>query len=118
MKVIKYLSLIALTVTTIFLTGCSDSPNAVAEKWANAIVDGDVSRANKYSVSNSAEANGILILMFQGMDSNEKAEQIKQMKTALKKTAEIDGNDAIISNGDFEFKLRKVDGNWKVVVDK
>lgn len=109
----------ALAITTIFLTGCSDSPNAVAEKWTDAIIDGDISRANKYSAgSDSTMMNTFTIEMFKSMDSKEKAEKIKQIKAALKNEAEIDGDEAIISDGEIEIELQKIDGDWKVVSDK
>ena len=63
----KKLSVMLLALTGLFIfTGCSDSPKDVVVKWTEAIVNGDIKKANEYSTENTHALNGMIIGIVNG----------------------------------------------------
>ena len=69
----KKLSSMLLALAGLFiLAGCSDSPRYVTVKWAKAIVDGDVKKANEYTTEKTRPINGIMVGVLSADDENGK----------------------------------------------
>jgi len=111
----------------LLLMGCSDSPQKVAKNWLQAIANGDVSEANKYSTENTHALNSLFVTMLKKAEDNDKdqfKDKDEKIKEGLKKfddaRVEIDGDTARIYNDDEDkpMILKKVDGDWKVDVQK
>ena len=101
----------------LILTGCSDSPTDVAKKWHSALRDGDVNTANKYSTARVAALNGFVVAALKDTKSEEK---IKEFNATEFEGEEIKGDTAkVFVKGDKKpITLVKVDGDWKVDVEK
>ena len=114
--------MLMFVVFGLMLVGCSDSPKTVAKKWMQAIEKGDVAEANKYSTERTHVLNGFVASMVneaKGKDTK------KDFKEGLEKLddarVEIDGDRAKIYTSDDDdnpMTLKKVDGDWKVDVEK
>ena len=121
----KKLSVMLLALAGLFIfTGCSDSPKDVVVKWTEAIVNGDIKKANEYSTENTHALNGMIIGIVNG-----KSEDAKKTKAELEASIEklknakeeIDGDTAKVFMEDDKDKpavLKKVDGKWKVDAQK
>lgn len=111
----------ALTGMLVF-TGCSDSPRDVAVKWGNAVLEGDLKKANEYSTKESEPLNALII----GMCSQEKKNGKSEISDTIRKwetgKEEINGDTARVygdKGPDKEsINLKKVDGKWKVSAKK
>lgn len=116
----KLFALLVAAAGMFLLTGCSDSPKDVAGKWVSAIVEGDAETANKYSTDNVKLINAILIDTVKKNDK--KSQNIKDAQAKLKNAKEeINGDTAkviIDDNKNNTITLKKVDGDWKVNVEK
>ena len=106
----------------LFLTGCSDSPKDVAVKWGKALVAGDLKTANKYSTEKTRPMNAMVIGMMSGGGEEAKAEFNADIKKWESGKEEINGDSATVFGKDPKEKdavtLKKVDGSWKVDVQK
>ena len=121
----KKLSVMLLALAGLFIfTGCSDSPKDVVVKWTEAIVNGDIKKANEYSTENTHALNGMIIGIVNGKSEDAKKTKaeleasIEKLKNAKK---EIDGDTAKVFMEDDKDKpavLKKVDGKWKVDAQK
>lgn len=121
----RKLSVLLLALAGLFvLTGCSDSPKDVAVKYSEALLDGNIKKANEYSTEKTHAMNGMVISMLSS-DSEDakktKAEFKANLSLIKKAKEEIDGDTAkLIIEGE-EGKpmiLKKVDGKWKVDAQK
>ena len=115
----------------LLVIGCSDPPETVAKKWGKAIIEGDLKEANKYSTEKTSSANAIYISWL--IDSKQIAEKKNDYTEYLKAKealefkdarVEIDGDVAKIYTKDDKWKLysdtklKKVNGDWKVDIEK
>ena len=118
----KKLSLLLMSlIAMVIFAGCGDSPKDVAIKWGNAIADGDVKTANKYSTEQTQSLN---VLIAAGLSADKDSKDVQEFKDNIKKLKsakeEINGDTAkVIVEGDSDgIPLKKVDGQWKVDVQK
>ena len=115
----KFLMLAAVFAGMFILTGCSDSPKDVAEKWVTALIDGDVEEANKYSTSDAKVLNAMFVSAME-KDEDQKKEMEKALDAIDDAEEKIDGDTAklVFKDGEGNIDLKKVDGEWKVNVEK
>lgn len=114
-----FLALIA-SLGLLFAAGCGGNPTTpedVAKCYVEALLDGDVKKADKLSTERTAKVNG----MFSSMIKQQKEQNPDQFKDAGKiKSVDVDGDKATVyfegDNG--SLTLVKVDGAWKVDVKK
>lgn len=108
MKIKTTLSLLAILSATIIFTGCTKSPEEVVEKWAEAILDGDIEEANEYSTRNMKDTNKNFIEIV------EEPKYTDRYKFSLIITLSvdpiIDGNEAFLPG----VYLKKRNGEWKI----
>ena len=120
----KKLSAMLLALAGLFiLAGCSDSPRDVTVKWAKAIVDGDVKKANEYTTEKTRPINGLMVGVLSADDENgkkAKAEFEANIDKLKKAKEEINGDEAKVTvEGESKpITLKKVDGKWKVDAQK
>lgn len=118
MKHKKTLLALVASLGFLFAAGCGgNAPEDVAKDYLDALVAGDVKKANSLSTERTAAANGLLISMIE--------QQKKQNPDAVKeigkvKEVKIDGDKAkVYFEGDGNaLDLVKVDGEWKADVRK
>ncbi len=118
-KHIKKFSAIIASLSVLFVAGCGDSPEDVAQKYIDALVKGDLAAMNEVSTAKTAQLNGFLIA---AMENDPKKEQKKkELEAELSNISkvEINGDSADVYFGDGKpITLKKVDGEWKVDVKK
>lgn len=110
----------------LLLAGCGDSPKDVAKKYMQALEKGDVTEANKYSTERTQALNGLIVPMLnqakkEAGDKDTKNEFKESLEKIDDARTEIDGDNAklYLSDDDKEpITLKKVDGDWKVDVEK
>ena len=109
----------------LLVIGCSNSPETVAKKWGQAIVEGDLKEANKYSTEKTSATNGIYISWLiagkqMAEEKNDYTDYLKLKEQLEFKDArvEIDGDVAQLYSGNEKLKLKKVNGDWKVDMEK
>ena len=114
----------------LLVIGCSNSPETVAKKWGKAIIEGDLKEANKYSTEKTSAANAFYISWLS--TSKQKAEEKNDYTEYLKVKEELEYKDARVEiDGDVAkiytknegksysiMKLKKVNGDWKVDIEK
>ena len=114
----------------LLVIGCSDPPETVAKKWGKAIIEGDLKEANKYSTEKTSAANAFYISWLSA--SKQKAEEKNDYTEYLKVKEELEYKDARVEiDGDVAkiytknegkshsiMKLKKVNGDWKVDIEK
>lgn len=110
------------------LVGCSDSPKSVAKKYMQALEKGDVTEANKYSTERTHALNGMVVGMLNVADKKDGAKSNKELEKSFKEgveklddaRVEINGDSAKLYTDDDEkpMTFKKVDGDWKVDVEK
>lgn len=121
----RWVSLVFMFVVFgLLLVGCGNSPKDAAKKWMQAIEKGDLTEANKYSTEKTHLLNGMIVSMMDKAGKEGKKSD-KDFKEGLKKIdearVEIDGDVAKIYSSDDDSNpmiLKKVDGDWKVDVQK
>ena len=115
----KFLTIMLAAFGLLLLAGCSDSPKDVTKNWMQALVDGDVEKANEYSTSNVHLVNAILVESLKG-EADKKAEAKKSLEKIDSAREEIDGDTAkvFVEGDDDPITLKKVDGEWKVDIKK
>ena len=115
----KFLMMLVAFAGLFILSGCKDSPKEVVQKWSQALIDGNLDEANKYSTAKVQVLNPIIIA---GMkeDAKDKAEFEKNIKELDNATETIKGDTAEVKvkGDDDPITLKKVDGEWKVDVEK
>lgn len=118
----KFLVMLLALAGVFVFTGCDDSPQDVVAIWATAIVDGDLDTANEYSTERTHVLNALMVGMMSG---KEESDEVKNFKENVEKIAdakvEINGDVAkvyINEDDDNPVVLKKVDGEWKVDVQK
>ena len=115
----KIFFMLAVLTGMFILTGCSDSPKAVAVKYFKALEAGDFETARQYSV---APIDPNAETKFKELPEEDKAKIKAEMKKVVDKLEndfekeEIDGDTAkIYVKGDKNpLPLKKVDGKWKM----
>ena len=121
----RWVSLVFMFVVFgLLLVECGNSPKDAAKKWMQAIEKGDLTEANKYSTEKTHLLNGMIVSMMDKAGKEGKKSD-KDFKEGLKKIdearVEIDGDVAKIYSSDDDsnpMTLKKVDGDWKVDVQK
>ncbi len=115
MKIKTLLMAVFALTAILFTAGCSDSPTDVVEKWRDAIVDGDVNKANEYSTENVHVLNSFMVKAIK-----KDADDSKEFKEAKFVKEEINGDAAKVFSDkrNNAIDLKKVDGKWKVDVKK
>jgi len=109
------IALIAVIGLSMIACGSSDSPTSVVKKLHTAIEKGDSKAIGQLMTPEAAQ---MTIMM------GEKAKGIIVSYGGISKTEEtINGNDAYVEvtykNGETsDFELVKIDGKWKVTIDK
>lgn len=109
-----------LAILSLFImTGCGGgSPKKVAEKWLNAMMNGDVKAANAVSTAKTHEFNARAIE--RSKEDSESLEKIKKSKITYEE--KIDGDKAIVTvtsdaeKEEMTITLVKQDGKWLVDV--
>ena len=126
----KKLSLFLMTLAAVFVfAACGSkaakdpSPKDVAVQWFQALLDGDLKTANELSTEQTKAFNGLMASAMQANDKEDKEaddDDPKAMLEQLKKAEEkIEGDTAtLIVDGKEGFTLKKVDGKWKVDLQK
>jgi len=105
----------------ILIYSCSGggSPSQVADKFLNALQDGDFETAKKYSTEKSQDFLGDLAEMYKSMEVMDLDHETKDITVT---NESIDGDKSIVSyteDGDsMEITLVKENGSWKVAFDK
>ena len=110
--------MLMFVVFGMLLMGCSNSPKTAAKKWMQAIENGNLEDANKYSTARTHTLNGLIVSMGAGSGDEDIEKTLKAIDDAR---VEIDGDSAKIYTSDDDKKpitLKKVDGDWKVDVEK
>lgn len=115
----------------LLVIGCSNPPETVAKKWGQAIIEGNLKEANKYSTEKTSAANAFYIswLSASKQEAEEKNDYTKYLKVKEElefkdARVEIDGDVAKIYSKDEKgrpysnMKLKKVNGDWKVDIKK
>lgn len=116
-----------LTVCTLALTftscggGGSKSPEEVTETFVKAIGKEDFATAKEHSTEKTQKLLGMMESMMEKMGGEKKMNkgEFKEIKKSEK-----DGKEASVTyccnkeGEDEEMKLKKVDGRWKVHIDK
>ena len=114
----------------LLVIGCSNPPETVAKKWGQAIIEGDLKEANKYSTEKTSAANAFYISWLSA--SKQEAEEMNDYTKYLKVKEELEFKDARVEiDGDVakiyskdekgehsNMKLKKVNGDWKVDIKK
>lgn len=113
MKIKTTLSLLAILSATIIFTGCTKSPNEVVEKWAEAILDGNIKEANEYSTKNMKDTNKNFIEIVENPIYTDRYKLY--LIITLSVDPIIDGNEAFLPG----IQLKKINDEWKIEsVDK
>ena len=109
----------------LLFVGCADSPKDVTKKYMQALEKGDVTEANKYSTERTQALNGLVVSMMNQANKEADKDSKSEFKENLKKIdnarTEIDGDNAKVYFSDDDkdpITLKKVDGDWKVDVEK
>ena len=105
----------------LLMVGCSDSPKTVAKKYVQALSNGDVEEANKYSTSRTHVLNGFAASMINLGEDTSKSSDLKEGLEEIENArVEIDGDVAKIysKEGKDPMILKKVNGDWKVDIEK
>ena len=109
----------------LLFVGCADSPKDVTKKYMQALEKGDVTEANKYSTERTQALNGLVVSMMNQANKEADKDSKSEFKENLKKLdnarTEIDGDNAKVYFSDDDkdpITLKKVDGDWKVDVEK
>jgi major membrane immunogen (membrane-anchored lipoprotein) len=113
----KHAIIFAVFVCVVFLAACgsSDSPSAVARKFYTAVEKNDLKAMGQVATPQTVQMMAML---------GEKASGIVAANGKIKSTSEeIDGDTAVViftfENGEtMNVDLNKIDGKWKVVIDK
>ena len=116
----KLFTLMLALCGLLFITGCADSPQDVAKKYTQALYDGDLAEANKYSTKKTHAFNEIVINASKDKKSDKDKAKLKEALDSIDdSTEQIDGNTAKLISGKKTIAiLQKVDGDWKVDVVK
>ncbi len=114
----KFLTVLFVVASLLIMTGCADSPKDVTKKWLQAISEGNLEEANKYSAANVQLVNTFLIA---GVNNDPSAKA--KMQEGLRQSSirqEITGDTALvyIDGNNEPITLKKIDGEWKVYVQK
>lgn len=114
--------LAAACMGILFLAGCSDTPQDVAKKWAQALENQDVEKANKYSTENTKFFNAMIVDAVK-KDQGKVRKNLKEMINNVSGSeVKIDGDNAVVAvetdGKTANYKMKKVDGQWKVDVSK
>ena len=116
----KFLTIMLAAFGLLLLAGCKDSPKQVAKNWMQAIADGDVETANKYSTSKVHVINALAVAGVKE-DPNAKKEITDSIAKIDNAREEINGDTAKLyenSSDTDPLTLKKVDGEWKVDMEK
>ena len=115
----KILFLMLAVCGLLLFAGCSDSPKDVAKKYAIALADGDLAKANEYSTERTHKLNALIISMMSDSENKEKVK--KDLDKIDDCREEIDGDTAKLyadESDEDPIILKKVDGDWKVDATK
>ena len=118
----KIMMLVIACMGVLFLAGCSDDPQDVAKKWAQALEKQDVETANKYSTEKTQFFNMMIVDAVKKDQGNVRKNLDEMISKVSSSKVEINGDEAVITvntnDKDTKYKMKKVDGKWKVNVSK
>ena len=126
------LTVLCAAAGIMFLAGCGDSPETVAKKWHAAISEGNQAEADKYVTgSDSERLNKRMIKRISEFEKDAKdngglgdhaRKELDGWKNLKFEKAKSSGDSATVaasSNGEtFNLAFRKVDGKWKLDLEK
>lgn len=118
MKIKKISLSIIASLGLILAAGCGESasPEDVAQGYMEALVAGDLTKANKLSSEKTATMNGLFISLI-AQEKEQNPEKFKNLDKVER--VEIDGDKARVYFGENgAVDLVKVDGEWKVDIRK
>ena len=103
-----------------FMTGCTPGPQDAAQDYLDAIIRGELSKANALSVSELHECNKEYVRKFtESTEISDKLARIALIRTSKELSDAIvvaDGDYAVVYTQDGKneiLKLKKVNGEWK-----
>ncbi len=117
---IKKTAVVFVTVTALFITGCSsypDSAEGVAEAVCNDFKAGDLNGAESYmsdaALEQSEENKPVISKFFALPEFKEQAARLDCAKPS--KTQQLEGDHKIIYFEGFNVEVKKIDGDWKLI---
>lgn len=120
MKQKKHFSLFALAIAMLFVVGCGGSPKSAIENWSEAILEGNIEEANKYTATECHGINEFLILSLKS-DSRDREEFKTDIEDLLDGEVDYDGGQkfyageaAFVEGEKTAMMVVKEDGKWKV----
>lgn len=107
---LKKLFLALVASLALLASGCGGSPESVAEKYLQALIDGNAEAANKLCTARTAPLTPFLIAAIQNQGDSVK--DVRDVK--------VDGDKAKVyfEGSDDPLELVRVDGDWKVDIQK
>ena len=126
MKIKTLIVAIAAAFCALFATGCADSPTDVVKDFVSAAQDGDFTAMKECTTGDLREFFGMIEEEMNKLSDKEqekrRKEYVKEVEDDLKDieyvSEDIDGDKATVkiksANGEMTFKLKKVDGKWKI----
>jgi hypothetical protein len=114
----RFLSLAAIMLSFALLGGCGSSPKAqgekVAKQWLDALNAGNVTRAQELST----EPTAALIQMATSMGSSLAPGKYRIAEVTERNPSSVGVKVVVEEGDDMALSVMKVDGNWKVGMQK
>jgi hypothetical protein len=109
----KLFRFFAVVVLTLSLAACGDSPSSVASEFMNELAKGNVTKAKEHCTPQTATIVDMMVSM----------NQLPKGKFTVVKEEKVSDNQAKVilknENGkDEKVDLVKLDGKWKVAINK
>jgi len=103
----------------LLLAGCGESPTDVVRAWNDALIAGDVEKANSYCTENMYTRNKLSVVLRKFSGNQADNPQVRDLKSIKFVDEDIDDNTAEVKyNTDKqpgqEVKLLKVNGKWLI----
>ena len=123
----KYSTWVALTLSTLLLTGCGKSPESTVESFYKAVGKGEITEAQGYLSAQLVAMLGqgkLAAALSQETESIRNCGGIKSVDVKLQGEGEVRTGIATVNYGGNcaakteKTKLIKEDGKWKITIDK
>ena len=100
-------------------SGCGESPTDAVKAWQNAVIAGDVEKANSLCTSNMHTKNKFTIAIMKLERDRNDGPMIRDIKSAKFVEEKIEGEAATVKfhtekQSDQEITLHKVNGKWLI----